>query len=225
MDNALYPILLSGSMDYMKYYFSLLNHVVEIISSPFGLVISFTYLNCRGLHILGFSVVLLTSLALFWFPVLEFLSILGIKLNNDLLWISRWWNGGDTSISCLKEAITLAGEVEDPDRMVPKSLFIAIILVVSLYLFSLLAANEFWIQILVSWLMILPKLECWLWRNCGSRLLLQGPIWGYLKLKRAVVPSSFSYWVKWKCFLLYLVQCLTDFPSLHFILPLMIKHL
>ncbi|KAG5254107.1 polyamine transporter [Salix suchowensis] len=123
IDNALYPV------------FSFRHHS------------SLTYLNYRGLHIVGFSAVALAFFSLCPFIVMSFLSIprispkqwLAIDFKkvewrgyfNCMFWNLNYWD----------KASTLAGEVENPSKTFPKALFGAVILVVSSYLIPLLAGT------------------------------------------------------------------------------------
>ncbi|XP_050212193.1 probable polyamine transporter At3g19553 [Mercurialis annua] len=144
MDNALYPVLF---LDYLKHSFPVFNRVFARIPALLGITFSLTYLNYRGLHIVGFSAVLLAAFSLFPFFVMTVLSIPRIrpkrwlvldssKVNwrgyfNSMFWNLNYWD----------KASTLAGEVENPSKTFPKALLGAVILVVSSYLIPLLAGT------------------------------------------------------------------------------------
>ncbi|KAL6013145.1 hypothetical protein ACLOJK_003637 [Asimina triloba] len=144
MDNALYPVLF---LDYLKHSFPVFNQVIARIPSLLGITASLTYLNYRGLHIVGYTAVGLAAFSLCPFLVMGVLSIprirpkkwLGMEFRkvdwrgyfNNLFWNLNYWD----------KASTLAGEVEDPSRTFPKALVGAVILVVSSYLVPLLAGT------------------------------------------------------------------------------------
>ncbi|KAL3843864.1 hypothetical protein ACJIZ3_001267 [Penstemon smallii] len=144
MDNALYPVLF---LDYLKHSFPIFNNMIARIPALIGITFSLTYLNYRGLHIVGFSAVLLACFSLFPFVVMAVLSIPRIKPRrwvvvdyrkvnwrgyfNSLFWNLNYWDN----------ASTLAGEIENPSRTFPKALLGAVVLVVCSYLIPLLAGT------------------------------------------------------------------------------------
>ncbi len=144
MDNALYPVLF---LDYLKHSFPIFNQLVARIPALLGITVSLTYLNYRGLHIVGFSAVTLAAFSLCPFVVMGILSIPRIrpkqwlvvdfkKLDwrgyfNTLFWNLNYWD----------KASTLAGEVENPSKTFPRALFGAVVLVVLSYLIPLLAGT------------------------------------------------------------------------------------
>ncbi|XWS62987.1 hypothetical protein CRYUN_Cryun06bG0058100 [Craigia yunnanensis] len=144
MDNALYPVLF---LDYLKHSFPIFNNLIARIPALLGITVSLTYLNYRGLHIVGFSAVSLAAFSLFPFLVMGILSIPRIKPKqwlvvdfkkvdwrgyfNSMFWNLNYWD----------KASTLAGEVENPRKTFPKALFGALVLVVSSYLIPLLAGT------------------------------------------------------------------------------------
>lgn len=144
MDNALYPVLF---LDYLKRSFPVFNHVFARIPALLGITASLTYLNYRGLHIVGVSAVVLAVFSLCPFVVMTLLSIPRLrpkkwlvveysKVNwrgyfNSMFWNLNYWD----------KASTLAGEVENPSKTFPKAMFGAVVLVVSSYLIPLLAGT------------------------------------------------------------------------------------
>ncbi|XP_038709344.1 probable polyamine transporter At3g19553 isoform X2 [Tripterygium wilfordii] len=144
MDNALYPVLF---LDYLKHSFPVFNHVIARIPALLGITVSLTYLNYRGLHIVGFSAVFLAGFSLFPFIVMAVLTAPRIRPRrwlavdfrkvdwrgyfNSMFWNLNYWD----------KASTLAGEVENPSKTFPKALLGAVILVVSSYLIPLLAGT------------------------------------------------------------------------------------
>lgn len=144
IDNALYPVLF---LDYLKHSFPIFTRLIARIPTLLGITISLTYLNYRGLHIVGFSAVTLAVVSLCPFLVMGILAIPRIRPKkwlvvdiskvdlrgyfNSMFWNLNYWD----------KASTLAGEVENPSRTFPKALFGALILVVCSYLISLLAGT------------------------------------------------------------------------------------
>ncbi|KAG8650698.1 probable polyamine transporter At3g19553 [Manihot esculenta] len=144
MDNALYPVLF---LDYLKHSLPIFNQLIYRIPALLGITISLTYLNYRGLHIVGFSAVSLAVFSLCPFAVMGILSIPRIRPKqwlavdfrkvewrgyfNSMFWNLNYWD----------KASTLAGEVENPSKTFPKALFGAVILVVCSYLIPLLAGT------------------------------------------------------------------------------------
>ncbi|KAG4125612.1 hypothetical protein ERO13_D10G107000v2 [Gossypium hirsutum] len=127
IDNALYPVLF---LDYLK-----------------SAIPALGVLTYRGLTIVGWVAVLLGVFSILPFVVMGFVSIpklkpsrwLVVNMNhvdwnlylNTLFWNLNYWD----SIS------TLAGEVENPKKTLPKALFYALILVVIGYFFPLLVGT------------------------------------------------------------------------------------
>ncbi|XP_010519287.1 PREDICTED: probable polyamine transporter At3g19553 [Tarenaya hassleriana] len=144
MDNALYPVLF---LDYLKHSFPVFNLVAARVPALLGITFSLTYLNYRGLHIVGFSTVLLAIFSLCPFIVMALLSVPRIspkrwlvvdfrKVNwrgyfNTMFWNLNYWD----------KASTLAGEVENPGQTFPKALFGAVLLVICSYLVPLMAGT------------------------------------------------------------------------------------
>ncbi|CAN6544447.1 unnamed protein product [Malus baccata var. baccata] len=144
MDNALYPVLF---LDYLKHSFPIFNRMVARIPALLGITFSLTYLNYRGLHIVGFSAVSLAVFSLCPFVVMAIISIPRIRVKqwlvvdfkkvewrgyfNSMFWNLNYWD----------KASTLAGEVENPSKTFPKALLGAVVVVVSSYLIPLLAGT------------------------------------------------------------------------------------
>ncbi|PNY18142.1 putative polyamine transporter [Trifolium pratense] len=144
MDNALYPVLF---LDYLKQSFPIFNLMIARIPALLGITFSLTYLNYRGLHIVGFSAVLLAIFSLSPFLLIAILSLPKIrptrwlvvdfkKVNwpgyfNNMFWNLNYWD----------KASTLAGEVQNPSKTFPKALFGGMLLVISSYLIPLLAGT------------------------------------------------------------------------------------
>ncbi|KAF9624931.1 hypothetical protein IFM89_015651 [Coptis chinensis] len=141
IDNALYPVLF---LDYLKSGIPALGHGLPRIIAVIVLTAALTYLNYRGLTIVGWVAVALGVFSVMPFVVMGFISIpklepsrwLVVNLHsvdwglylNTIFWNLNYWD----SIS------TLAGEVRDPGRTLPKALFYALIFVVLGYFIPLL---------------------------------------------------------------------------------------
>ncbi|XP_048430851.1 probable polyamine transporter At1g31830 [Pyrus x bretschneideri] len=142
IDNALYPVLF---LDYLKSAIPALDGGVPRVAAVLFLTLLLTYMNYRGLTIVGWVAVLLGIFSIVPFVVMGLVAIPKVKPSrwlvvnlhdvdwnlylNTLFWNLNYWD----SIS------TLAGEVENPKKTLP--LFYALILVVLGYLFPLLMGN------------------------------------------------------------------------------------
>ncbi|XP_042417086.1 probable polyamine transporter At1g31830 [Zingiber officinale] len=140
IDNALYPILF---LDYLK------SAIPRLAAGPprglaaLALTVLLTYMNYRGLTVVGGMAVFLGAFSVLPFLVMGVVAVpklkpkrwVGVDFHNvdwnlylnTLFWNLNYWD----SIS------TLAGEVSNPAKTLPRSLFYAVILVVSAYLFPL----------------------------------------------------------------------------------------
>jgi amino acid transporter len=141
IDNALYPVLF---LDYLKSAIPALGGGLPRVLAVLALTIVLTYMNYRGLAIVGWLAVVLGIVSLLPFVVMGLVGIPKLKPSrwlevnlhdvdwnlylNTLFWNLNYWD----SIS------TLAGEVDNPKRTLPKALLYALILVVLGYFFPLL---------------------------------------------------------------------------------------
>ncbi|KAM3397326.1 putative polyamine transporter isoform X1 [Capsicum galapagoense] len=141
IDNALYPVMF---LDYLKSAIPALGGGLPRIVAVLALTLVLTYMNYRGLTIVGWMAVSLGILSILPFVVMGLISIPKIRPSrwlvqdvhnidwnlylNTLFWNLNYWD----SIS------TLAGEVHNPKKTLPKALFYAVILVVLSYFFPLL---------------------------------------------------------------------------------------
>ncbi|KAL8138795.1 hypothetical protein V2J09_004796 [Rumex salicifolius] len=144
IDNALYPVLF---LDYLKSAIPALSHGYPRVLAVLGLTGGLTFMNYRGMVIVGWVAVLLGAVSILPFAVMALISIPKLKPSrwvvvdlhgvnwglylNTLFWNLNYWD----SIS------TLAGEVENPRKTLPKALFYALIFVVAAYFFPLLAGT------------------------------------------------------------------------------------
>uniref|UniRef100_A0A1D1YDZ6 Polyamine transporter PUT1 n=1 Tax=Anthurium amnicola TaxID=1678845 RepID=A0A1D1YDZ6_9ARAE len=141
IDNALYPVLF---LDYLKSGIPALGGGLPRALSVLILTVGLTYMNYRGLNIVGWVAVCLGVFSILPFIFMGFLAIPRLKPSrwlvvdvhnvdwnlylNTLFWNLNYWD----SIS------TLAGEVDNPKKTLPKALLYALILVVLAYFFPLL---------------------------------------------------------------------------------------
>ncbi|XP_076887737.1 putative polyamine transporter At1g31830 isoform X1 [Bidens hawaiensis] len=144
IDNALYPVMF---VDYLKSSFPALGDGYPRILAVIVLTIGLTYMNFRGMTIVGWVAVLLGVFSILPFIIMGFVSVPKIEPSrwlvvdlhtvdwnlylNTLFWNLNYWD----SIS------TLAGEVDNPKKTLPKALFYALILVVCGYFFPLLVGT------------------------------------------------------------------------------------
>ncbi|GLT56642.1 hypothetical protein SLA2020_296700 [Shorea laevis] len=141
IDNTLYPVLF---LDYLKFAIPALGGGWPRLLATLALTIVLTYMNYRGLTIVGWVAVALGVFSILPFVVMGLVAIPKLEPSrwfevnlhdvnwnlylNTLFWNLNYWD----SIS------TLAGEVENPKRTLPKALFYAFILVVLGCFFPLL---------------------------------------------------------------------------------------
>ncbi|XP_009796217.1 probable polyamine transporter At1g31830 isoform X1 [Nicotiana sylvestris] len=144
IDNALYPVLF---LDYLKSGIPALGGGLPRVIAVLGITLVLTYMNYRGLTIVGWVAVMLGILSILPFVVMGFISIPKLRparwlvadvhnvdwnlYLNTLFWNLNYWD----SIS------TLVGEVHNPKKTLPKALFYAVILVVLSYFFPLLVGT------------------------------------------------------------------------------------
>ncbi|KAH6777076.1 Amino acid permease family protein [Perilla frutescens var. frutescens] len=141
IDNALYPVLF---LDYLKSAVPIIADGFPRVIAVLGITVALTYMNYRGLTVVGWVAILLGVFSLLPFLVMGVVAVpkiepsrwLVLDLNNvdwalylnTLFWNLNYWD----SIS------TLAGEVDDPGRSLPRALFYGLILVVLSYFLPLL---------------------------------------------------------------------------------------
>ncbi|KAA8539092.1 hypothetical protein F0562_025783 [Nyssa sinensis] len=144
IDNALYPVLF---LDYLKSGIPALGGGLSRVIAVLALTAFLTFMNYRGLTIVGWAAVLLGILSILPFIVMGLIAIpelrpsrwLVVDLHsvdwnlylNTLFWNLNYWD----SIS------TLAGEVDNPKKTLPRALFYALVLVVLGYFFPLLIST------------------------------------------------------------------------------------
>ncbi|KAJ3674339.1 hypothetical protein LUZ60_004955 [Juncus effusus] len=140
LDNALYPVLFLDYISHSLSFFSRFSSLCFITSV-------LTYLNYRGLHLVGISAVVLTVFSLSPFVAMALLSVpkirpgRWIKFDKKKLDLRAFFNSMFWNLNYWDKASTLAGEVDDPTRTFPKAIFGSIFLVVLAYLIPLLAGT------------------------------------------------------------------------------------
>ena len=144
MDNALYPILF---LDYLKHSIPALDLPLYRVPSLLAITAALTFLNYRGLHVVGYS-----SVALAVFSLLPFvaMTVLAVPKLNPQRWLKvdfgkvQWriyFNSMFWNLNYWDKVSTIAGEVEDPSRTFPKAMFGAVALVTANYLVPLMAGT------------------------------------------------------------------------------------
>ncbi|KAI3505604.1 hypothetical protein L1887_27737 [Cichorium endivia] len=144
IDNALYPVLF---LDYLKSGIPALSDGYPRILSVLALTTALTYMNFRGMTIVGWVAVFLGVFSVLPFIIMGFVSVPKIEPSrwlvvdlhsvdwnlylNTLFWNLNYWD----SIS------TLAGEIDNPKKTLPKALFYALLFVVSGYFLPLLVGT------------------------------------------------------------------------------------
>lgn len=144
IDNALYPVLF---LDYLKAVVPAVGEGPVRVAAVLFITAALTYMNYRGLAIVGwlavglgiFSLLPFAIMALLSLPkldpanwiVIDFASVDWTTYLNTLFWNLNYWD----SVS------TLVGEVESPHKTLPKALFYAVLLVVMSYIVPLLAGT------------------------------------------------------------------------------------
>jgi amino acid transporter len=143
-DNALYPVLF---LDYFKRVVPMFGDGSTRLIALLVITILLTYLNYRGLTIVGITAVCLTGFSLLPFLVMTLMSIPKIRPKrwasvhfrtvkwrsyfNTLFWNLNYWDS----------ASTLAGEIENPQESFPKALLWAVLLVIVGYVVPLMAGT------------------------------------------------------------------------------------
>lgn len=141
-DNAVYPVIF---LTYLQQVVPVLEGGILRVVVLVGVNMGLTYLNYRGLHVVGNAAIGMTVFTLLpfiimclagiphvdpknWFEIGDWNSIQWIPFLNVMFWNLNYWD----TVS------TLAGEVESPGKTFPKALGIAVVLVVLAYLLPLL---------------------------------------------------------------------------------------
>lgn len=144
LDNALYPVLF---LDYLRSGGALVLPPALRSLAILALTAALTYLNYRGLHLVGLSALALTAFSLSPFVALTVLAVPKIRpsrwlaFNASAVNLRGYFNSMFWNLNYWDKASTLAGEVEEPRKTFPKAVFGAVGLVVGAYLIPLLAGT------------------------------------------------------------------------------------
>jgi len=144
LDNALYPVLF---LDYLRSGGGVALPPAVRSLAVLALTAALTYLNYRGLHIVGLSALALTAFSLSPFLALTVLAAPQIRPSRWLAIDARavdlrgYFNSMFWNLNFWDKASTLSGEVEEPRKTFPKAVFGAVGLVVGAYLIPLLAGT------------------------------------------------------------------------------------
>lgn len=140
-DNSLYPVMLAANL---KIFFPELESGWPRICFLVGMSVLLSWLNYRGLTVVGHAVITSTIAIVLPFVLLCLLCIPHIKVENykrevEVDWPTfinvMFWN-----LNYWDSVSTLAGEVRNPGRTFPRALLLAVLLVVAMYLLPTLAA-------------------------------------------------------------------------------------
>ena len=144
LDNALYPVLF---LDYLRAGGALALAPPARSLAVLALTAALTYLNYRGLHLVGLSALALTAFSLSPFVALTVLAAPKIRparwlaIDAGAVDLRGYFNSMFWNLNFWDKASTLAGEVEEPRKTFPKAVFGAVGLVVGAYLIPLLAGT------------------------------------------------------------------------------------
>ncbi|XP_020096414.1 probable polyamine transporter At3g19553 [Ananas comosus] len=144
MDNALYPVLF---LDYLRGSLPLFALPAARAPALVALTAALTFLNYRGLHLVGLSALALTAFSLSPFVVLALLAAPRLRparwlaFDPKALDLRTYFNSMFWNLNYWDKASTLAGEVDNPSRSFPRAVFGAVGLVVASYLVPLMAGT------------------------------------------------------------------------------------
>lgn len=142
-DNAVYPVLF---LDYLQVVWPVLASGWARTLFLVSLNLALTYLNYRGLHVVGEAAVAMTIFTMLPFAALCILGLPHVKPANWTIvdWNSVQWlpflNVMFWNLNYWDSVSTLAGEVHNPGKTFPRALTGAVVLVVLCYLLPLLVA-------------------------------------------------------------------------------------
>lgn len=140
-DNAVYPVLF---LEYLQEVYPVFQSGWPRMAFLIGFNAALTYLNYRGLHVVGEAAIGMTIFTLLPFVVICLLGLPNVKPANwvkvdwdTVQWLPflevMFWN-----LNYWDAVSTLAGEVQDPGRTFPRALAGAVVLVMASYLLPLL---------------------------------------------------------------------------------------
>ncbi|GAX81476.1 hypothetical protein CEUSTIGMA_g8905.t1 [Chlamydomonas eustigma] len=142
-DNSVYPVIFAANLEM---FFPQLSEGWPRMLFLFGLSFTLSYLNYRGLTVVGHTITTAVILIIIPFVLLTAMSVPKIEPKN---WLQVDWDTVDWgtylnvmfwNLNYWDSVSTLAGEVEDPSRTFPRALLLAVIMVASMYLLPTMAA-------------------------------------------------------------------------------------
>jgi len=143
-DNSLYPVMLAANL---SLFFPVLNEPGwERGLFLAGMSMLLSYMNWRGLTVVGHSLLASGVIILVPFFLMAFLAAPHIKPSNwlevdwDTVNWHAWINVMFWNLNYWDSVSTLAGEVRDPSRTFPRAMLLAVALVVLMYLMPALTA-------------------------------------------------------------------------------------
>ncbi|GAX81477.1 hypothetical protein CEUSTIGMA_g8906.t1 [Chlamydomonas eustigma] len=141
-DNGVYPVILAANLEI---FFPQLGQGWTRVAFLFGLSLSLAYLNYRGLTVVGHTIITAVVVILVPFIILTLLCIPSVEPKN---WIRVDWDNVDWgtyvnvmfwNLNMWDRVSTLAGEVHNPRRTLPRAMLLAVLLVVLMYLLPTMA--------------------------------------------------------------------------------------
>ena len=140
-DNAVYPVIF---LTYLQQVAPVLESGLPRMAFLVALNLGLTYMNYRGLHVVGNAAIGMTIFTLLPFVLMCFLGAPHVQPANWFVvdWSAVQWipflNVMFWNLNYWDTVSTLAGEVNEPGKTFPRALGIAVLLVVSAYLLPLL---------------------------------------------------------------------------------------
>eukprot|EP00850_Spirogloea_muscicola_P005927 SM000027S09708 [mRNA] locus=s27:914114:917299:+ [translate_table: standard] len=144
IDNSLYPVLF---LDYLKRVQPAFGSGPTRYITLIVITAVLTYLNYRGLTIVGGTAMALTVFSLLPFATMALFAIPKLKPSNWFMWDKDkvdwrgYFNTLFWNLNYWDSVSTLAGEVDSPQSTFPRALLAAVFLVVGTYLVPLLAGT------------------------------------------------------------------------------------
>ncbi|KAG2428029.1 hypothetical protein HXX76_012014 [Chlamydomonas incerta] len=142
-DNSLYPVMLAANLEI---FFPQLESGWPRVCFLVGMSLLLSWLNYRGLTVVGHAVVTSTVAIVLPFVLLCLLALphANVKNYTKVDWDTVDWptflNVMFWNLNYWDSVSTLAGEVRDPGRTFPRAMLLAVVLVVLMYLLPTVAA-------------------------------------------------------------------------------------
>lgn len=141
IDNAVYPVLF---LEYLQEVLPVLESFWPRLVFLVSLNLALSYLNYRGLHVVGEAAIAMTIFTLLPFVAVVLMGAPHVKTSNwvKVDWATVQWlpflNVMFWNLNYWDSVSTLAGEVQNPNKTFPRALAGAVVLVVCSYIFPLL---------------------------------------------------------------------------------------